>query len=97
MKLRFTARAVENIADAADYVRSRNPSAAVHVRAAIYDSLRDLILFPRAGRVQKTPGVRKIVTRKYSYIVYYLVDEAADEVVILSIKHSARKREHEDE
>ncbi len=41
-------------------------------------------------------GVRKIVTRKYSYLVYYMVDEAADELVILSVKHSAREREHDD-
>jgi plasmid stabilization system protein ParE len=96
MRLRFTPRAAENIANAADYLRKRNPAAAVRVRGAIYDSLRNLILFPRSGRVQTTAGVRKIVTRKYSYIVYYLVDETADEVVILSVKHSSREREHED-
>jgi plasmid stabilization system protein ParE len=96
MRLRFTPRAIENIANAADYLRKRNPAAAVRVRGAIYDSLRNLILCPRSGRVQTTAGVRKIVTRKYSYIVYYLVDETADEVVILSVKHSSREREHED-
>jgi addiction module RelE/StbE family toxin len=96
MKLRFTPRAVENIADLADYIRDRNPAAAQAVRAAIYDSLKNLLLFPMVGRLQKTAGVRKIVTRKYSYLIYYTVDHAAGEIVILSVKHKARKREHSD-
>jgi toxin ParE1/3/4 len=66
------------------------------VRAAIYDSLQNLILFPYVGRIQKTPGVRKLLTRKYVYFVYYTVDEAAEEIIILSIKHPARRLEHAD-
>jgi toxin ParE1/3/4 len=96
MKLRFTPRAVENIAQAADYIRTRNPDAAKRVRAAIYDSLQNLILFPNVGRRQSVEGVRKLVTRKYSYLVYYTVDETADEIVILSVKHHAQEREHSD-
>ena len=71
MKLRFTPRAVENIAAIGDYIRERNPTASQRVRAAIYESLQDLILFPHVGRLQQTEGVRKFVTRKYSYLVYY--------------------------
>jgi toxin ParE1/3/4 len=58
MKLRFTPRAVENIAAIADYIRERNPTASKRVRATIYESLQDLILFPHVGRVQQTEGVR---------------------------------------
>jgi plasmid stabilization system protein ParE len=96
MKLRFTSRAVENIAAIADYIRERNPTAAQRVRAAIYESLQDLMLFPHVGRVQQTEGVRKFVTRKYAYLVYYTMDDATDEVVILNVKHPAQRREHED-
>jgi plasmid stabilization system protein ParE len=96
MKLRFTPRAVENIIAIADYIRERNPAAAQRVRAAIYESLQDLILFPNVGRLQQTEGVRKFVTRKYAYIVYYAVDDSAEEIVILNIKHPAQRREHED-
>lgn len=79
MKLRFTPRATANIVEIADYIHVRNPAAAAHVRAAIYESLQNLILFPHAGRRQRTEGVRKIVTRRYSYLIYYTVDEAAEE------------------
>jgi plasmid stabilization system protein ParE len=96
MKLRFTPRATANLIEIADYLHARSPAAALRVRAAIYDSLQNLILFPQVGRRQKFEGVRKFVTRKYAYLVYYTVDEAADEIVILNIKHPARRREHED-
>jgi plasmid stabilization system protein ParE len=96
MKLRFTPRAVENIAAIADYIREHNPAASQRVRAVIYQSLQDLILFPYVGRVQQTEGVRKFVTRKYAYLIYYVVDEVAEEIVILNVKHPAQFREHED-
>ena len=41
-------------------------------------------------------GIRKIVTRKYPYLVYYTFDEDVDEIVILSIQHPAKQREHSD-
>jgi toxin ParE1/3/4 len=96
VKLRFTRRATENIASIADYIRDHNPAAAVRVRAAIYASLQNLILFPRVGRLQKTEGVRKFVTRPYAYIVYYVIDEGADEIIILNVKHPAQRRAHQD-
>jgi len=92
----LTPRALENIAEIADYIQAQNPSAARRVRAAIYDSLQNLILFPEVGRRQKIQGLRKIVTRKYSYLIYYTVDEGTEEIVVLNVKHPAREREHED-
>jgi toxin ParE1/3/4 len=62
MKLRFTPRAVANLAEIADYIHMHNPAAARRVRAAIYDGLQNLILFPHVGRRQKLEGVRKFVT-----------------------------------
>ena len=96
MKLRYTPRATQDLVDIADYIRERNPSASLRVRAAILDSLQDLVLFPEAGRRQTIEGVRKFVTRKYSYLIYYGLDQSADEVVIFTIQHSAREREYED-
>ena len=73
MKLRFTPRALDNLDVISSYLRSKNPAATSHVRAAIYASLQTLILFPRIGRPQKAKGVRKLVTRKYAYLVYYMM------------------------
>jgi toxin ParE1/3/4 len=96
MKLRFTPRATENLTEIADYLFQRNPVAARRVRAAIYEGLQNLILFPNAGRLQKVGQVRKLVTRRYAYLVYYMVDEAAEEIVVLNVKHPARERDFED-
>jgi toxin ParE1/3/4 len=94
VRLRFTPRAVFDLASIADYIRERNPAAAVRVRSSILKSLGNLTAFPRMGRKQSTPGVRKLVTRRYSYLVYYKVDLDAREVVVLSIRHPARKRKY---
>lgn len=64
MKLRFTPRALRDLTELADYIRAENPAAAQRVRAAIYETLRNLILFPKVGRRQTTEGVRKVITRK---------------------------------
>jgi toxin ParE1/3/4 len=96
MKLRFAPRAAQDLAAIADYIRARNPAAAQQVRAAILHSLQNLVLFPQVGRAQTLEGVRKLVTRKYPYLVYYKVDEAGEEIVILTIQHPARERKHED-
>ena len=92
MKLRFTLRATQ----IADYIRERNTAAALRVRAAILNSLQNLVLFPQVGRRQKLEGVRKLVTRRYPYLVYYTIDLTNEEIIILTIQHPAREREHED-
>jgi toxin ParE1/3/4 len=96
MKLRFTRRAAQDLADIADYIRKQNPQAVLRVRAAILESLQNLVLFPQIGRQQKVEGVRKLVTRHYPYLVYYTADEPAEEIIIITIQHSAREREHSD-
>jgi toxin ParE1/3/4 len=96
MKLRFAPRAARDIAEIGDYIREYSPQAALRVRAAILESLQSLLLFPNIGRQQKLEGVRKLVTRRYPYLVYYTVDDEAEEIVILSIQHPAREREHSD-
>jgi len=96
MKLRFTFRAVRDLSEIADYVHERSPKSALRVRTAILQSLQDLILFPELGGRQTVEGVRKLVTRRYPYLVYYNLDQMADEIVVLAIRHAARGREFED-
>ncbi len=97
MKLRFTPRAIENLATIGDYLTERNPAAAGRVRAVIYGALRNLLLFPGAGRPQTVESVRKFVTPRYGYLIYYVVDSVADEIVVLNLKHPAQSRAFEDE
>ena len=96
MKLRFTRQAKQDLDSIADYIRADAPEAAVRVRAAILESLQLLVVFPRIGRRQRAEGVRKLVTRRYRYIVYYTIDEPFGEIVILTIQHPSRARDHFD-
>jgi plasmid stabilization system protein ParE len=96
MRLRFSPRAAQDLSDIGDYIRARNPQAAVRVRADILGTLQMLQHSPRVGRAQTVEGVRKIVTRRYAYIVYYGVDEAAQEVNVITILHAARERPYSD-
>ena len=96
MKLRFTRRAIQDLHEISDYLRARNPTAARRLRAAILDCLQGATVFPKAGRRQNAEGVRRLVTRKYPYLIYYRVDEVADEIVVITIQHAAREREFSD-
>ena len=96
MRLRFSPRAVLDPIEIAEYLREANPAAAKAVRSAILNSLQTLTKFPLIGRRQNVEGVRKLITPKYHYLVYYSVDRVRDEIVILTIRHSARKRPYSD-
>jgi hypothetical protein len=37
-----------------------------------------------------------LVTRKFSYLIYYTVDAAAEETVVLNVKHPAQERDQSD-
>ena len=97
MKLRLTPRAVRDLTYIADYLHAESPQGARNVRAAILETLQLLTEAPRLGRAQSVDGVRKLITRRYSYLVYYAIDEASDELAILTIQHPARERPFEDE
>ncbi len=95
MKLRFTPQAIENLTAIIDYLNARNPQGSKRVRTAILDTFRLLLLFPDSGRVLRQ-GMRKIVTRRYGYVVYYSVDDVAEELTILSVRHAAQQRDPSD-
>jgi toxin ParE1/3/4 len=96
MRLRFTPRATRDLGEIAEYLHSHDPAASRSVRDAILRSLQNLTLFPAIGRPQNVEGVRKLVTPKYRYLVYYMIDEEAEEVAIPAIQHPARSREYRD-
>jgi len=92
----FHAACGSDLAEIADHIRGHSPQAGLRVRAAILESLQSLVLFPHIGRQQKVEGVRKLVTRRYPYLVHYTADDQAEEIIILAIQHPAREREHSD-
>jgi toxin ParE1/3/4 len=51
--------------------------------------------FPYSGSRTDTEPVRKVVVRRYPYIVYYVVDTERRELVIVTIQHGARNQPFE--
>ena len=96
MIIRYTDRAIADIEAIADYLVQRSPQGALNVSRAIDHAMGQLEQFPGLGRQQSTPGVRKLVVTKYSYLVFYIADVSADEVRILTVQHAARQREFKD-
>ena len=66
------------------------------MREAILASVQALALFPEIGRQQSIAGVRKLATRRYPFLIYYVLDREADEIAVLTIRHAARGREYTD-
>lgn len=89
-RLRYTRRALADLLSIADHVQDRSPAGAVQVRMAIEAAVETIVLYPQSGRLVAPDGVRKSVTRRFGYIVYYRMDEDTGAVAVLSIQHSAQ-------
>lgn len=90
MKLRFTARALADLADIESYLRIRNPSAAERVGVAVRHATEVISAHPYAGQALRR-GVRRYPVSRYPYLVFYEVDEMAEEVRIVTIRHASRR------
>jgi plasmid stabilization system protein ParE len=47
--------------------------------------------FPRLGHQTDEPGVRILPVVRYPFVLFYTIDDAADEVVILHVRDSAQE------
>ena len=90
MNLRYTPRAIQNLDDIRAYIGKDNPDAAWVVGSFIRRSISFLKEFPYHGRATEKENVRRLVVTNYPYVVFYAV--ANDEVVILSVRHTAQNR-----
>lgn len=84
MKVAYSPKAVEGLAEIAAYLRPLNPSAATRVKAAILATVQILSVFPGIGRQDTVDGVRRIGVRRFPYSIYYLIDRHAEEIVVLT-------------
>jgi toxin ParE1/3/4 len=89
MNVRYSPRAADDLIAIADYLTDRNPPAARAVEAAIRRTVNLLGEFSGIGRaLTQRPKVRVTPLARYPYLIFYTV--AADELLILHIRHGAR-------
>ncbi|WP_457106964.1 type II toxin-antitoxin system RelE/ParE family toxin [Methylobacterium sp. P5_C11] len=90
MRLRLTPQALADVETIATYLESRNPLGAQRVEAAIQDALILIGRYPEIGSIGRQ-RVRRLALPRYPYLIFYRVDEPADVIAILAIRHAARK------
>ncbi|MHC2018349.1 type II toxin-antitoxin system RelE/ParE family toxin [Methylobacterium sp. CM6247] len=90
MKLLVSATATRRLREIADYIHERHPAAARSVGRAIEDAFDLVGRYPEVGR-RLPKRVRRFAVPRLPYLIYYTVDDRADAVVILTVRHGARR------
>jgi toxin ParE1/3/4 len=92
MKVRWSETALAQLDDIFLYIYERNRSAALAVAKRIEDLAALLGEFPLVGHLTDEAEVRVLPVVRYPFLVFYAIDNAADEVVILHVRHTAQDR-----
>lgn len=90
--VRWTAQARADVEALSDYYRTVAASYAEAFEEQLFEATRRLEAFPRSGRMIPEMGeeqLREVLYRNYR-IMYY-VDEAGEDIEILSVLHSAQQ------
>lgn len=86
--LRFTPAALSDLERLAAFLRDSDPGAAVETIPLILDGLKVLATYPFIGRPVEADRRELLVFRgRTGYLAQYSFRLAADEVVVLAIRH----------
>jgi toxin ParE1/3/4 len=88
VKIRFTKRAIAQVAGAVDYVAERSPQGADRIRERLAELLALLEGQPEMGRITDEPGVRRITLTPFPYVLDYRV--TTKEIIVMRFRHGAR-------
>ena len=91
MKVVYRKRALRQLDQIYDYLRERNPSAAVAVMARIAEAIGWIGANPYMGRKTVRIGIHMHAVVDYPYLIFYRVDLRRKEVAIISVRHAARR------
>ena len=90
MRIRFTETALTEIEEIHSYIATDNSAAADIVRSQVEHTVALIGTLPRMGRVKYRQVVRMLPVRRYpQYLIFYAIE--ANEVVILNVRHGARR------
>jgi len=89
VKVRYTRRAIRQMADILDYIEARSSQGADSVKRRLKSSIDLLADHPESGRATNKGDLRRLVANPYPYVIFYRTD--ATGVVIHGIRHAARR------
>jgi plasmid stabilization system protein ParE len=90
MKVRWSETALSEIDDIFSYIFQRNQSAATLVTRRVEDLVNLLGEFPLLGHVTDEAEVRILSVVRYPFVIFYTINNATQEVVILHVRHTAQ-------
>jgi len=91
MNVRYSEAALRELDQIFAYIYERNRSAAIAVVDRI-ERLASLIgEMPFMGHSTDEEGVRVMPVVRYPFLIFYTINDIADEVVILHVRHGARR------
>jgi plasmid stabilization system protein ParE len=91
LNLRYTPKALAELAEILAYIAERSPHDARNVQARVEAITTLLRQYPLSGQLTSESGLRRIVTLPYPYLVFY--EATTEEVVIIGVRHAAREPE----
>ena len=91
VKLRYAPRAIADIDQIHDYISRRSPRGATNVVARIRDTAGLLAMWPGVGQSTNMESILKQAVGRYPYVIFYTVNAESDEVVIMHVRHGARR------
>jgi toxin ParE1/3/4 len=89
MKARYTDTALHEVEAAVSYLLGRNPSSAAAFVDLIDAAVARLLDHPFSAEETEIAGVRRVYIRRFRYSMFYTVAE--EEIIILHIRHAARR------
>jgi plasmid stabilization system protein ParE len=94
MKVRWSQTALAQLDDIFLYIYERNRSAALSVTNRVEELAALLGEFPLLGHLTDEADVRTLPVVRYPFAIFYTIDDAAGEIVVLHVRHTAQKSPH---
>jgi plasmid stabilization system protein ParE len=91
MKVRYTATASQEFSHAVDYLLEHAPHVAAAFADSVEQAIADLAENPLSAQQTEQSGVRRKYIRRFGYAVFYSLNQNGDELLILYIRHAARR------
>lgn len=89
MKVRYTRTALDELNEIFAYLADRNIAAASLIVTRVETLVGFLADFPYMAQETEMTGVRRLPLGVYPYNIFYVAED--DEIVILHIRHGARR------
>ncbi|MBX9844507.1 MAG: type II toxin-antitoxin system RelE/ParE family toxin [Xanthobacteraceae bacterium] len=91
MKVRYTTTASRELDQAVEYLLQHAPHVAPAFADSVESAIAELVENPLSAQETEQPGVRRKHIRRFRYALFYSVSQDAGELLVLNIRHAARR------